>query len=359
MTETFYRNDESPLNPSDLKVETKNTTVALLVEMLESDLIELQPAFQRKAGLWSEQKQRELIESIALQLPLPSFYFYVDAKRKKWIVIDGLQRLTALKSFFVENNMLVEGLEIVKSLNGRRYSDLSFFERTSLKIFPVTLNVISGNVSPFAVSLIFKRVNSSGTPLSPAEVRNALFQGSATRLIQEMIELPAFIRLVSNNIDTDRMTDRDYANRFLAFLLGSYEDYSDSMDLFLSDAMKFINSLPESSTQAILGKFSASLNFCESLLGADAFRLPKLNSKERKHPVSKAMFDMLTVSFAHLSEYQKHLILKNKAFFVREYQLKLSSPQFRKSFASNMATTANIRLRFETIESLLKSFSRQ
>ena len=67
--------------------------------------LELQPDFQRHADLWSVKKKSRLIESIILGLPLPSFYFYIDEEREKWVVIDGLQRLCAINDFMVEQSL--------------------------------------------------------------------------------------------------------------------------------------------------------------------------------------------------------------------------------------------------------------
>ena len=60
-----------PFNPSDIDVEKKNMPVNTLIAMLSNNLIDLEPAFQRKKELWDETKQSQLIESLLLKLPLP------------------------------------------------------------------------------------------------------------------------------------------------------------------------------------------------------------------------------------------------------------------------------------------------
>jgi hypothetical protein len=50
-----------------------------------------------------------LIESILLKLPLPVFYFDVSDP-EKWMVIDGLQRISTIKSFFVEQTLTLKGI---------------------------------------------------------------------------------------------------------------------------------------------------------------------------------------------------------------------------------------------------------
>lgn len=353
----FHKEANSSLQASSLKVEVKNTTVGMLIEMLENDAIDLQPEFQRNSNLWPSRKQSELIESIALQLPLPSFYFYIDAKRKKWVVIDGLQRLCTFKNFFVDNTLKIHDLEILSQLNGQTSTDLDFFDRTNMKMFPVTLNVISGDVSAYAVSLIFKRVNSAGLQLKPAEIRNALFQGQATQLLAEMVKLPIFIKLVSNHISTRRMADRDYATRYLAFLLGSFEDYKGHMEQFLFDAMRFVNGLPETSIPSILEKFSASLEFCMRLFGVEAFRIPRQKDAKRKNSISLALFEILTVSFSRLSDKQETSILKHRDNFLKDYRHMFEDSTLKDAFTSSMGSSKKTKLRFEAIQTLIVKYS--
>ena len=354
---SFYKGDNSSLLPSTLKVEVKNTTIGMLVEMLGNNIIDLQPDFQRNNNLWSEKKQCELIESIVLQLPLPSFYFFIDSKRKKWVVIDGLQRLSTFSNFFVSNNLRIKNLEITKELNGHTFSELSFFERTNMKMFPVTLNVISGDVSAYDVSLIFKRVNSAGLQLKPAEIRNALYQGQATNLLEKMIQIPVFKHLVSNHISTRRMADRNYATRYLAFRLGSFEEYKGHTEQFLCDAMHFINGLSDTQISVILGDFYASLDFCEQLFGVNAFRIPRQQGSKRKNAVSIALFEMLTVPFSYLSEKQKNTLLNYHNEFLKDYRKMFENPTLKKAFSNSMGSTKNIQLRFNAIRTLINKYT--
>ena len=82
-----------------------NQVIALesLVRRLKYNEIDLTPEFQRNPDLWNRTKMSRLIESIILRLPLPIFYFDVS-NNNKWVVIDGLQRLSTLKKFIVDKN---------------------------------------------------------------------------------------------------------------------------------------------------------------------------------------------------------------------------------------------------------------
>lgn len=48
----FHKDANSSLLASSLKVKVNNTTIGVLVEMLENDVIDLQPEFQRNSNLY-------------------------------------------------------------------------------------------------------------------------------------------------------------------------------------------------------------------------------------------------------------------------------------------------------------------
>lgn len=97
--------DESitePFDPTLIRVANKPITIDLLVARLRENELNLAPNFQRKAGIWTDGAQSRLIESILVRIPLPAFY--MDATDdEQWIVVDGLQRLTTLKKFVIDN----------------------------------------------------------------------------------------------------------------------------------------------------------------------------------------------------------------------------------------------------------------
>ena len=87
-----------PFNPKDVDIVSQPMVISNIVEDLKDGSIILDPDFQRIPDLWNPQKQSRLIESLIIRIPLPTFYF--DAgEDEKLIVVDGLQRLYAIKKF--------------------------------------------------------------------------------------------------------------------------------------------------------------------------------------------------------------------------------------------------------------------
>lgn len=82
--------DPQSFIPADVNITPRNITVDAIVDRLEHGEINLNPDFQRNGGLWSQKQQSQLIESLMLKIPLPTFY-YDASNEDKWVVIDGLQ----------------------------------------------------------------------------------------------------------------------------------------------------------------------------------------------------------------------------------------------------------------------------
>ena len=112
-----------PFDPSKISISMKPMTLDALIKRIKNEEIEFDTSFQRKAGLWSKRQKSQLLESIFLRIPLPAFYF--DATDEdKWLIIDGLQRVTTLKEFAVDKSLKLQELEFFPELNGCNYNKL-------------------------------------------------------------------------------------------------------------------------------------------------------------------------------------------------------------------------------------------
>ncbi len=65
---------QDPFDPAKIDVQTRTPTVNLLLSRLGRGVLDLDADFQRKAGLWTDEKQSRLIESLLLRIPLPTIY---------------------------------------------------------------------------------------------------------------------------------------------------------------------------------------------------------------------------------------------------------------------------------------------
>ena len=345
---------KEPFDPSNLKVEVKNTTIEHLITMLKNDLIDLQPDFQRRGNLWNEQEKSSLIESIILGLPLPSFYFYIDTAIKKWIVIDGLQRLCALNDFMVTQNLKLDELELLgKTHNGKFYDDFSYFEQLDMTMKPVTLNVISGNASNEAMYIIFQRLNSKGTQLSSAEIRNAVYHGPAIEFVKHLATSSEFLTATFNSISTKRLKPLDYVSRFIAFYIQGYESYkNDKMDTFIGNALNSLNK-DQSEFTKIETAFKKSLSLCHKLLGDNAFRQPTSNDN-RKNPISISLFEATMYATSKLTERECDILQKKQDLFRTKYANMFNDISVRRHLSNGTNKSQSVQARFKIIETTIK-----
>ena len=86
-----------PFDPKDVDIVSQPMIVANIIERLKDGSIVLEPDFQRNPDLWDDGKQGRLIESLIIRIPLPSFYFDYSDENDNYIVVDGLQRLWAIR----------------------------------------------------------------------------------------------------------------------------------------------------------------------------------------------------------------------------------------------------------------------
>lgn len=81
----------------------------------------LDPEYQRRHR-WNIQRKSRLIESFLMNVPVPPVFLY-ECDLARYEVMDGKQRLTALKEFY-EDKFALKGLEYWPELEGRTYSKL-------------------------------------------------------------------------------------------------------------------------------------------------------------------------------------------------------------------------------------------
>ncbi|NJO02821.1 MAG: DUF262 domain-containing protein [Bacteroidia bacterium] len=122
----------SPFNPNLIKIDTQVLTIQHIVERLEYEEINLNTEFQRQF-VWPVEKQSVLIESILLNLPIPTFYF--DGQEdNRWQVVDGLQRVSTIKAFVVDKTLRLRGLEFLKDFEEKVMMIFQEIYREGLKV---------------------------------------------------------------------------------------------------------------------------------------------------------------------------------------------------------------------------------
>ena len=114
---------DKPFNPKEINIKSKTMSLDNIIKRIRESEIDLAPDFQRKGNLWTLDKQSRLLESMLIKLPFPDFYFD-GTEDEKWLVVDGLQRLSAIKNFVVDESLRLQGLEFLDNISGKTFSEL-------------------------------------------------------------------------------------------------------------------------------------------------------------------------------------------------------------------------------------------
>lgn len=352
--------EEEVFIPADVNIAQTSINVYNLMERLENNEINLKPGFQRNGNLWSLEKQSQLIESLMLKIPIPAFYFNATDE-DSWIVIDGLQRLTAFQNYLVgelqedgtRKKEEFQKLQYLKDFNGFTFDDLPRQYTRRIKETVVIAFTVEKGTPDEVVYNIFQRINTGGVVLNNQEIRQAMYQGTATKLIQKLAESEEFLQATQNAVPPERMMDREYVTRFLAFTELDYrKEYRGNIDNYLIKLLKLVNTYTEDKVMEAEKHFKKIMRYCCGIFGKYAFR--KYNEKWHRGPINKAIFEMWAVCFSELTDAQLDKLVLARELFLKRFQVLLQNKEFITALkAGDQYSTAR---RIEMGRNLVKEF---
>lgn len=358
--ETLYpENSEPPIikpfDPKEVDIVAKTMVISNIIEQLRDGEIILNPEYQRKANLWNEKDQSRLIESIIIRIPLPSFYFDTT-EDEKLIVVDGLQRLTAIRRFAVlepnnKDKLRLKDLEYINEYNGYTFEELPVNIQRRIRQTEIIAYVIRKGTPDNVRNSIFTRINTAGLRLEPAEIRNAVYRGVASTLLKELAESPAFKEATKNRIKCDRMEDRELINRFLAFYILGTEKYNGNLESYLNQVLSEIKTFDANQINDVKTAFTKSMEVAAQLFGDKAFR--RLNSNGKYGKINKPLFECVSVSLAELSEERCIFLVRCKEDFILCYEALFFNKEFTQIISNATAKLENVKRRFAMFKEIL------
>lgn len=203
-------------------------------------------------------------------------------------------------------------------------------------------------------------MNRGGTNLNNQEMRNALYQGTSTRLIDELAENMNFLDATENTIPPKHMKDRYLILRFLAFYMwnehlsvdietGLRLEYKSNLEDFLGKTMAYLNNL--TSQDKLIARLKIVFNDCmyyaaKYVVPLGGFRLPSDGGRQ-KRPINMAFFESFSYLIAKMDEVNEN--------HVREvYFSILSNKEYVNSLTYSVDSRKQTYLRYEIIKSYLK-----
>ena len=228
--------------------------------------------FQR-SFVWTKPQMDRFIESLLLGYPIPGIFF-IKQKDKRYLVLDGQQRLTTLRYFedglyhskeFVLQNVadLFKGLTY-KTLPDdlRRVFDDTFIQAT-------IVSTDGSAESLDSIYKIFERLNSGGTQLTPHEIRVALFAGPLIDYVEKMNQNAVWRDLYGNR--SKRLRDQELVLRIIALYV-SATTYKRPLKTFLNAFAGDHRMLGKLQTDLVAERFATAASLIQRGPGADALR---------------------------------------------------------------------------------------
>ncbi len=356
-TSTFSDEKEElitePFDTRAIRIDSKSGNMNTLIARMENDEIDLAPDFQRQPGIWNEKNQSRLIESLMLRIPIPAFYFD-GTNNEKWIVVDGLQRLTAIRRFVVDQNLRLSGLEYIEEHEGKTFDELPRPLQRAIREADIVWYLIMPGTPEKVKFDVFKRINTCGLPLSPQEIRHALNGKPVTDVIQKLAESKAFKSATAYGISDKRMEDRECVTRFLVFSVFAPKNYEkNDFDAFLNDGMKYLNKHPDL-LDDLQHRFLRAMKSAKRIFGDDAFR-KRYYSSDTRFPVNKALFESWSINLDACTD-EELQILKQKKDVLKEAFMRLmrEDSDFEKAVTQGTGSISKVRRRFREVRKLIR-----
>jgi hypothetical protein len=322
-------NDKYRVGEQRIVTEINREKIPNFVEALKNpDYMQVRPFYQRR-DRWDVERQSKLIESFIMNIPVPPIFLY-ERDFNKYEVMDGQQRITALKSFY-NGEYRLSGLEVWKELNGRTYSTLPTLIRQGLDRRSISNIVVLKESTPdeegatFLRQTVFERLNTGGVKLERQEIRNCIYQGKFNDLLMKLTQLDEFRdafgmpRYIAGQDDKNqdlkgmtiyqKLGDVEMVLRF--FALRHVDKYTRGMqgflDLYMGRAMKF-----EDSDLKLLGDlFEKTFKLATAVYGSLVFKPYDTVSGKWETLTHKAFYDAVAVGLSrYIDQYDKIVSLK-------------------------------------------------
>jgi hypothetical protein len=399
--ETDVKDEVEEFKPYDtekISINTKPMPLLSCLLRMEQNTIILAPDFQRNE-VWNIEKKSKLIESLLLKIPIPMFYVSADEKGTL-SVVDGLQRLSTIRDFVLGKEYLYSNRnDITLKGNGFKLEKLEFwgekYNNCTFNKLPIdmqnriletelTFTIINPGTPEEVKRNIFKRINTGGEPLTPQEIRNALYAGQSTKILKELSRKKEFLAATDESVKNERMMDKELILRALAFIIRNYTSYpkNNDMDKYLSDTMRIINIMPNFDSKEALkffkeeqlrkesvkkediqitdiedikAKFTKGMGRAKDIFKKHAFR--KSYGKKRRTPINKALFEVWTVLLSNLNDNEYVILSNNKKDFLSEYNRLLDNINFNYFISRDSLKFNSVQERYKQLTTLLKKYT--
>ncbi|QWF84967.1 DUF262 domain-containing protein [Amycolatopsis sp. CA-230715] len=332
-------------------VTATDWTIETLVTQMNKGRLDLSPAFQRRAA-WTSTLKSRFIESTILAYPIPQIVL-AEKKDKPghFIVIDGKQRLLAIRQFYAGLSGYEEGgftsfkLASVTSIESIKGFNISQLQEERPELFDAfethtirTVTVRNWEHEEFLYSL-FLRLNTGSIPLSPQELRQALVPGPFVNFIDKFSgDSPGLRKLLNNDAPDRRMVDAEVLTRMIG-LYGGGEYYKGNLKDFLDRTCKYYNVRwkdEEARVKDLLANMEKAIDAAYIIFEGSPCK--KWNGTRYERAFNRAIFDTQIGALLGGSNIRDAAMEKSSELLVAFHNISTADQEFLHSITSTTKT---------------------
>ncbi len=212
--------------------------------------------FQRRF-VWRRSQMDRFIESLLLEYPIPGIFF-VQQQDKKYLILDGQQRIRTLVAFYggVFGGREFALQNVADEFKTLTYKSLSPSQKRTLDNTFIQATIVKtdgSSVSMESVYQVFERLNSGGTQLTPHEIRVALYAGRFIEFLTKLNSDPNWRTIYGP--ESPRLRDQELILRVIA-LYSNEKPYTRPLKRYLNDFVAAHRDLQDFDEAKITKRFS-------------------------------------------------------------------------------------------------------
>jgi hypothetical protein len=263
---------------------------------------------------------------------VPPVFFY-ESDLARYEVMDGQQRLNAIKEF-LNNEFPLRGLTVLSTLNGRRYTKLPprikrSLDRASISSI-IVLQESQGRLKRAGTDryyelrrFVFERLNTGGRRLNAQEIRNAVYGGNFNNTIVELTRdllftkiwgIPPYTKADPNDYYEEPARQRNTLYKLMIdcqlvlrfFALERDEYIEGSMRSILDRCMERYIGIEQKRSDELAARYRSRLDLANTLFDGRPFVLGDPN-KSRLRPVA-GVYDGVMVAVDRLWSHREQMI---------------------------------------------------
>lgn len=290
------------------------------------------PEYQREFT-WDEKRSSKLIESILLGLPIP-FIFVAENGDGAWEIVDGSQRVRAIHAF-IENSLVLTGLESLTNANGITFNDLESSRKGKFLDTALRFIILSEETTDDIKKDMFERINRGSDLLKPMEKRKGIYTGPFTKFIYDYVETS---KSFSELVEVDKWLEKRQEKQELLlrfFALSESKKYqsgisgslADFLDNYLDNKNKELSLLNPEKLEKKLSEYKNQIDSVNNVVK----NIFPYGYRHRENPQTKrSVFEAISIGiYMAIMELGSNLNFEN--YNKEEIYKNLIDPEFKKN----------------------------